>query len=155
VLLIAAVGVATGCVADRPRPVQRTFASFSHSTPLRPGEELWVSPAPLLPADDYGWANRKRFEDDLKRHLTDVDRQIRVLRTGLRNGAGPIPLEYLVDIRAARQRLATSLAALATDPRPEEWDAIRRDVLKTVAALDLAVGRAKRSGAALRRATPT
>jgi hypothetical protein len=120
-------------------------AQVSRGAMLHPSEELWAAPSPMRPAVEYGWTDRSRFERDLGRHLEDLDRQIAVLRDGLRTGAGPIPREPLARVDNARARLIAALGELAS-ATPADWNRIRGDVDRAVAALDAAVLRARRSG---------
>lgn len=138
---------------DHRQETRRNIAPVSRKGALRPGEELWASPAPLRSPAAYSWSERVRFEEDIRRHLQDLDGQIRVLRTGLRTEAGPIPSEYLTDIRTARQDVAQVLTRLI-EPNAVEWDSIRQQVHHAIAALDRAVVRARRSASPASRPIP-
>jgi hypothetical protein len=149
-VLALTAGLSAGCNQDDRQAARRDAAPVSRTGPLRSGEELWASPAPLrAPAED-SWSERGRLDDDVRRHLANLDRQISVLRAGLRNGAGPIPSEYLTDIRLARRGVEQSLARLAA-PTPVDWDGIRMQVHQAFAGLDRAVVRARRAASPARR----
>ncbi len=152
-VLAVAAGLVAGCGQNDQQNHLRRVASVSRIGALRAGDDVWTSPAPLGAPGDYNWADRARFERDVHRHLYDLERQIRVLKTGLRTGAGPIPSEYLADIRTARQGVAEALARLA-EPNAAEWDLIRLQVHHAIDALDRAVVRARHSGSPVRRAAP-
>lgn len=152
VVLALAAGLLIGCIQDNHQEARRTIAPISHGGVVRP-EELGATPTPLRSPAEYGWSERIRFEADVGRHLQDLDRQIRVLRTGLRNGSGPIPSEYLADIRSARQDVARVLPRLA-QPSAVEWESIRLQVHHAIAALDQAVSRARRAASPAHRPTP-
>lgn len=153
VVLALTAGLVIGCIQDNHQEARRNIAPISHGGSVRPGEELGSTPTPLRSPADYGWAERVRFEADVGRHLQDLDRQIRVLRTGLRNGSGPIPSEYLADIRTARQDVARVLPRLA-QPNAVEWESIRQQVHQAITALDQAVSRARHAASPAHRATP-
>lgn len=152
-VLALAAGLLIGCVQDDHQEARRTIAPVSHGSAVRPGEELGATPRPLRSPAEYGWSERIRFEADVGRHLQDLDRQIRVLRTGLRNGSGPIPSEYLADIRSARQDVTRVLPRLA-QPSAVEWESVRLQVHHAITALDQAVSRARRAASPAHRPTP-
>jgi hypothetical protein len=153
VVFALVAGLLLGCIQDNHQEARRNIAPISHGGTLRLGEELGSTPSPLRSPAEYGWAERVRFESDVGRHLQDLDRQIRILRTGLRNGSGPIPSEYLADIRSARQDVARVLPRLA-QPSAVEWESIRLQVHQAIAALDQAVSRARRAASPAHRPTP-
>ncbi|HET7600816.1 MAG TPA: hypothetical protein VFK09_11015 [Gemmatimonadales bacterium] len=142
--LVLAVAAA-GCGAAGGDEPHGAAAAVTRSATLHPTDELWAIPSPMRPASEYRWADRARFERDLTRHLDDLDRQIDVLRSGLRTGAGPIPSEALARIHGARRRVIVALSELTT-AKPAGWERIRLDVARAVAALDSAVLRARRAG---------
>jgi hypothetical protein len=141
-----ACGIAAACASEDRETARHPIAPIARAMTALPGDELKASPTPLEAPDEYGWADRSRYRRDLARHLSDLDRQIEVLRSGLRNGTGPVPREMLQEIAISRRELFDALARLDSATQAD-WALRRSVVYRAVERLDRAVLRARRAGA--------
>ncbi|HEU5171111.1 MAG TPA: hypothetical protein VFU46_11270 [Gemmatimonadales bacterium] len=143
VVLLAVGAAGAACAPHGPGAAGRTPA-IARPLAAHPIDKLRARPAPLAAPETYAWGDRLRLRLDLERHLRDLQRQVAVLRNGLRTGSGPAPRESLAAIRAREDELTASLLQLEA-ATAASWPRVRKEALEAVGRFGRAVERARLS----------